>query len=228
MLFCNLPLLFLRCNITSGVDSGNPSFGPISVVFNASYARPSTYYNAVDSGVWEGVCNTTYNHNTPDGFWPGPFNCSQSTVPGTHGALNHVLLASELLWKPAKESGAGAGAGAARHVSSPIISTFRRLYQYPPPQSSTVSQIQYLEPDIAGAVHIPDGIKFVIGMYSSLFGTSDGRMLQAWCIANGWALLWSPGFKCASGSTEKLCVDTFFGHNGTTPFRSPILSSGAV
>ena len=54
MLFCNLPLLSLRCNIASGVDSGNPSFGPISVVFNASYARPSTYYNAVDCGVWEG------------------------------------------------------------------------------------------------------------------------------------------------------------------------------
>ena len=52
-------------------------------------------------------------------------------------------------------------------------------------------------------------------------------MLQQWCIKNGWALVWSPGFKCAADSTEQRCVDTFFGRNGTTPFKSAVLSSGA-
>ena len=62
-----------------------------------------------------------------------------------------MVLASERLWADAVG------------VSSPIISSFRRLYQHPAPLSGSLDQITYLEPDIAGTVLAPAGIKLVIG-----------------------------------------------------------------
>ena len=148
---------------TRQVDAGNPVFGEISVVFDSAYAKNATFFSIVDSGAWEGVCNGTV---PPESYWPGPLDCSQPVAPGTYGALHHVLLASELLWKPANG------------VLSPIVSMLQRLYSELPPPTSTGSQIQYLEPDIAAAVLLPHGIKAVIGVFSMVFGSPSGKLLQ--------------------------------------------------
>jgi hypothetical protein len=226
---------------TLGVDSGNPGFGPISVVFSSQYARNMTFINVADGGLWEAVCNTTYNHGKPSPFWPGPLDCSQPTAPGTFGALNHNILAAEMLWKHADigrgNSDATSSSSADSPASnspeqaviaakSPLLLTLQRLFQDPPPAVSTQDQIKYLEPDIAGAVFIPDGIKFVIGVFSALFGTADGKLLQEWCVRNGWALLWAPGFFCTPGNTPQHCTAVAEGRNGTSSFTEAALTSG--
>ena len=73
----------------------------------------------------------------------------------------------------------------------------------------------YLEADLAGNVLLPEGVKFVIGVFSQLFGAEDGRRLQQWCLLNGWALLWAPGLGCAAGRTDVFCALVAGGHNSS-------------
>jgi hypothetical protein len=58
---------------------------------------------------------------------------------------------------------------------------------------SSTEWFRYWEADIAGTVHYPDGIKMVIGTFTSLFGTVLGEQLQHWCIEHGWPLVWALG-----------------------------------
>jgi len=37
------------------------------------------------------------------------------------------------------------------------------------------------------------GLKMLVGSFSKLFGTKDGRRLQAWCKKEGWVLAWGLG-----------------------------------
>jgi hypothetical protein len=110
--------------------------------------------------------------------------------------MNHIILAREQLWEPSPKLAA-----------PPLISTFQRLYQSPPPLVSSRTQIQYFEADIAGSVFLPQGVKFVIGRYSDLFGTPDGILLQQWCVKNGWSLLWAPGFNCDAIANATVCAN---------------------
>jgi hypothetical protein len=117
------------------VDAGNPPFGPIAAVFSNGYARNMTFIGVADSGMWESVCNRSFTGG--DAFvnpvWPGPLDCTQPTEPGTFGALNHVLLAAERLWRPANRS------------SSPLVTTLARLYQRPAPPLDSADAFMYLE-----------------------------------------------------------------------------------
>ena len=55
------------------------------MVFDTEFVKNMTYFGIADSGMWEAVCNLTYNHGTPDKFWPGPLDCDQPTAPGIVG-----------------------------------------------------------------------------------------------------------------------------------------------
>ena len=52
---------------------------------------------------------------------------------------------------------------------------------------------KYWEANIAGAPYFPVGIKMLVGSFAKLFGTADGRRLQAWCKKEGWVLAWGLG-----------------------------------
>lgn len=52
---------------------------------------------------------------------------------------------------------------------------------------------KYWEANIAGAPPFPAGVKMLVGSFSKLFGTDDGRRLQAWCKKEGWVLAWALG-----------------------------------
>ena len=45
------------------VDIGNPMFGPITAIFTPSYVRNMTLIAPIDTGAWEGECNTTDRQN---------------------------------------------------------------------------------------------------------------------------------------------------------------------
>lgn len=59
---------------------------------------------------------------------------------------------------------------------------------------------KYWEANIAGAPYFPTGIKMLVGSFAKLFGTADGRRLQAWCKKEGWVLAW--GLGAAGGKDE--------------------------
>ena len=64
------------------------------------------------------------------------------------------------------------------------------------PYSTNISQqeiFKYWEAMLAGQPLFPDGIKMLVGSFSQLFGTANGRRLQAWCKKEGWVLMWALG-----------------------------------
>jgi len=44
-----------------------------------------------------------------------------------------------------------------------------------------------------GNIVFPEGIYYVIGDFTYLFGKPTGQLLQSWCIQYGWPLVWSIG-----------------------------------
>ena len=65
--------------------------------------------------------------------------------------------------------------------------------------------------------------------YPQLFGTATGKLLQQWCIRNGWALLWAPGFDCLPGNTLEICNATLGGDNYSHTFwNSNRVASGVL
>jgi len=44
-----------------------------------------------------------------------------------------------------------------------------------------------------GNVLFPEGVNYVIGDFTSLFGKATGIMLRNWCMEYGWPLVWSIG-----------------------------------
>ena len=51
--------------------------------------------------------------------------------------------------------------------------------------------ITFMEPNLAGTVRYPDGVKFVVATFTTLFGTENGRKVQAFCKKWGWVLAWA-------------------------------------
>lgn len=70
---------------------------------------------------------------------------------------------------------------------------FRRMAE---PERTAIDSseiFKYWEANIAGAPLFPAGVKMFVGSFRDLFGTRDGRRLQAWCRARGWVLSWALG-----------------------------------
>ena len=58
---------------------------------------------------------------------------------------------------------------------------------------SSAEIFKYWEANIAGAPPFPAGIKMLVGSFPKMFGTEDGKRLQAWCKKAGWVLAWALG-----------------------------------
>ena len=82
------------------------------------------------------------------------------------------------------------------------------------PYRTNISQqeiFKYWEAMLAGQPLFPEGVKMLVGSFSKLFGTADGRRLQAWCKKEGWVLMWAlgevgadpPGPSSPSGMSEE-------------------------
>ena len=53
---------------------------------------------------------------------------------------------------------------------------------------------QYIwEPDIAGTIQFPHGVKFLVASFPTFFGSQYGEVLRRWCTRQRWALVWSLG-----------------------------------
>lgn len=55
------------------------------------------------------------------------------------------------------------------------------------------SRVRPREAHILGAPLFPQSVKFLIGAFPDLFGTTNGRLLQQLAARNGWALVWALG-----------------------------------
>lgn len=49
----------------------------------------------------------------------------------------------------------------------------------------------YYEVNPIVTLHLPQGIKMLVGTFDNWFGTADGTALRAWCLQQGWPLAWA-------------------------------------
>ena len=62
----------------------------------------------------------------------------------------------------------------------------------------------FMEPNLAGTVRYPDGIKLVVATFTSLFGTENGRKVQSFCKKWGWVLAWA----LSTNGAERFALDS--------------------
>lgn len=68
----------------------------------------------------------------------------------------------------------------------------------------------FLEADVVANITYATGVKFLLADFPTLFGSAHGAQLQAWAAENGWALVWSLGWREGNWG-----ADGFPGGNGT-------------
>ncbi|CAE7648085.1 CLPC1 [Symbiodinium microadriaticum] len=182
-------------------DAGSPLYGDITVVLRPSVANAVSIVSAFDTGSWAGMCNNSF---TPPA---GGFDHNCSAYPGHAGlgsleAFDHLLLTNEQYWHNAH--------------------TLERLLVRTLSPSSTLTGpdfVHYFEVLPAARLRFPDHIKFVIASFPSLFGTTRGERVRAWCRRYGWTLLWSLGLNL--GFTTDYGMPHFWDvKNQSGPFRS--------
>jgi hypothetical protein len=156
---------------------GDATFGDISMIFTPSYAQPLALLEPVDTGSFQEACNST--RPTQCSHYPFEMNCSGWPAPHTQGTFSHpthMLLANVHLW------------GA---CGDPLLRTFEALCgEGGAPLLAPWDEMSFMEPDLAGAVQYPHGVKLIVAEFSSLFGNELGERVRAFCIQWGWALAW--------------------------------------
>eukprot|EP00040_Diaphanoeca_grandis_P009079 m.47537 g.47537 ORF g.47537 m.47537 type:complete len:460 (-) comp20515_c0_seq1:62-1441(-) len=180
------------------IDAGDPTFGDVSMVVSPSYGWQMALIQPCDTGNWEDSCNVSSGHQPQACHYPQPLNCSAwDRQQGTYDHFSHILLANINMWDSGKNC-----------TSNVLARYFARLYG----NANTDSELYklegkdfltFIEPDLAGTVRYPEGIKLVVASFTSLFGTENGRKVQEFCRMWGWMLTWA----LSTNSAESFDVD---------------------
>mmetsp|Transcript_95050 Transcript_95050/g.212390 ORF Transcript_95050/g.212390 Transcript_95050/m.212390 type:complete len:625 (-) Transcript_95050:136-2010(-) len=161
------------------IDQGSPIFGDISVVFSARRMQNTSLISAIDTGTYQTTC--AGGHKGGGGPFSLHMNCS-AYKPfeqlGTFNHFNHLFLVNDGFWN-------GTGALARR---------FARLEGgWGSREVPYKSLIQYWEAMPIGSLQYLSDVRFIIGNFRGLFGTTLGAYLQKWAKQRGWVLVWSLG-----------------------------------
>eukprot|EP01062_Namystynia_karyoxenos_P062807 TRINITY_DN55670_c0_g1_i1.p1 TRINITY_DN55670_c0_g1~~TRINITY_DN55670_c0_g1_i1.p1 ORF type:complete len:502 (+),score=86.39 TRINITY_DN55670_c0_g1_i1:95-1600(+) len=188
-------------------------WGDVAVVFNTTALHDALLITPVDTGDFTIGCNTEFikgfckgfeaatnlscakcDYCRQDGddcvprgdpahnctFWPG-------TVSGTWGLTRH-LYAPYSSWPSTARFGPDVWA---RRLSRLFA---RMLLPWGRTPNMTGEWIDYFyEADMLANPRFPEAVKFVVAWVPSLFGTTEGESVRAWCAQWGWPLVWALG-----------------------------------
>eukprot|EP01102_Stenamoeba_stenopodia_P021781 TRINITY_DN8876_c0_g1_i1.p1 TRINITY_DN8876_c0_g1~~TRINITY_DN8876_c0_g1_i1.p1 ORF type:complete len:469 (+),score=73.21 TRINITY_DN8876_c0_g1_i1:120-1526(+) len=147
-------------------SDGTQFYGTVQLVLNNSYLTEITVLSPFDTGNYCGCCILQNQ--------PCLTKCNGITF-GTLKHWNHLFLYLQNYWQ------------------LPLSQLFQRLFSVPQSNLTLYEQAYYFEADIMGNVLFPEGVNYVIGDFSLLFGRYYGLVLQQWCQTNNWPLVWSLG-----------------------------------
>eukprot|EP00966_Prymnesium_polylepis_P109308 2530311-Prymnesium_polylepis.1 len=176
----------------------------------------------MDTGSYEGSCNSSLSARAfKSGKRPGqltnrvPVNCDgwSSPVVGTLAYHDHIILANLALYS-GTESYPYAAAASSLFARSALADA-----SYSDLPSVTNDEIsEYYEANIVGNPSLPDGVRFLAASFSTLFGTDNGKAIQALCKTYGWPLVWYLGSGGSSGggsyTYDKVEVEVTDGPSG--------------
>ena len=184
-------------------DACSPLYGDVAFVMSAATV-PATIISAIDTGEYAAICNASHAQALGSPFsrwrdaamdgsksgletatarweWP-PYdpNCSAYNFTlGTFEHFDHLLLPNAAYWK------VPAPLALARHFE-----LLMRPWRSPLRGGEL---IHYWEAVVAAQLPFPSSVKFAIGSFPALFGSTRGRKLQAWCARRRWLLVWTLG-----------------------------------
>jgi len=188
-------LIYIAHNMRRLDTGSEPFFGDFTVIFNSTHVKDSVVIAPYDTGLYVMVCFR------PDIPLPGhlnksmlpPLNCSawpKDLPVGTLEYLDHLIL-------PNLAAGANTTA-TGRTMLDSARDLFTRSsiggtsYKDVPPLDLP-GMGEYLESNILANPRLPEGVKFGIGSFTSLFGSKEGRELQAIAKKYHWPLFWAFG-----------------------------------
>lgn len=188
-------VIYVALNLRQ-LDTGSvPTFGDATAVFSNSYVKDMVLLSPVDTGWWQFNCNHSSNmdnsvHHPPE----FALSCSSWSPPvvGTMDYHDHVILASIETWPV----GSGPLQSSSKYVEAAKLferSAFSSAGYENLPSIDLLSQMKYIESNLLGNPRFPEGVRFLIGNFCSLFGTAGGLSLQKFAKKYGWPLLWAQG-----------------------------------
>lgn len=164
------------------IDAGSPIFGQVSSVFSQSAAHRMMILSAIDTGSWESFCNRSLMKNM------STVNCS-AYLPfvhlGTMEHFNHLFLINEQFWTG----------------KNTLAYRFKRLEgSWGSHPFTGKNLLSYFEAIPLGPLLFPGDVRFLIGDFPELFGTSEGAMLRKWAMQRRWVLIWTLGLNLGNTS----------------------------
>jgi hypothetical protein len=202
-------------------SGGNPQCGKAAVVLSRTYLQNQILAAPVDTGFFQGACG---NGQTSGVL--GNTTCAKCNAwPAGNRTLGVPVFLQHLL-KPYlnyyNESAPIAGADYPSYSLARLLIRLLSRKTYSPasggggedtalPLNFLENTLGYFELNPAASIAIPAGVKMMIGMYELLWGTTEGAMLQKWCILRGWPLVWAYNpdmsfFRCGPGPPLPGCV----------------------
>lgn len=180
-------MIYVAHNFYQADTGSSPNFGDVSAIFSTSYVKDMVMIAPIDTGRWHmSGCDPadpvlTGHHNENCSTWDG--------IVGTLQYHNHMILPN---FAHNAQNGVTVFDKAASFFKR---STLNGGYETLP----NLVDNDYWESNIAGNPRLPDGVKFLIGNFPVMFGTSKGRELQQTCDHFGWPLVWAFGYGDSSG-----------------------------
>ena len=162
------------------LSTGNGLFGGVTMVFNNTHIRNYTAIFGIDTGAFEGFCNST---NPPAFYKP---NCSAVGTVGTFDQWESNFLSLAGFWNGAPGSHKNI---TEMDVLSLLVSSMLQT-DYDKAVNMTEG-IFYNEANPMMNLRYPEGIKMIVlNVTDNLFGSHIGSQLQQWAISNNWVLSW--------------------------------------
>lgn len=172
------------------LDTGSaPFFGDATAIFNSRYVKDMLVMSPVDTGYWEMACNMTEPPMTP-GF-KAYLDCDEwrPTLLATIDHFDHIILPNWGLWRRDYQGNLTSVYDQVKEAFA--RSPFAEASYAELPNMSQNSFLKYWETNLLGNPRFPEGIRFLIGSFAQIFGTSAGRSLQAFADEFGWPLVWA-------------------------------------
>lgn len=174
------------------VDFGSaPTFGDATIIFNNDYVKDMILTAPADTGLFEMLCNGTAPKRWKPKFKP---NCRAWNPPqavATWDYFDHIIVRNLEFWRLSSVNGSGFWSSVYDEAQALFErSAFGGDYAHVPNMTS-LDVMKYWETNVVGNVRFPEGVRFVIGSFSSLFGSPDGRHLQDFARRFGWPMVWA-------------------------------------
>lgn len=166
-----------------------------------------------------------------NGLFASPDCSSWDGTPGTLEHFHHMILPNAHFWnRTCCEPDGSAPPEDWRHT---LAVQFARLLGGWRPRPAVPLRIsvhgQYWEANVLGAPLFPDGVQLVLGDFPKLFGTEDGRRLQAFARRHGLALAWALGPNRNRTLDEESSYADFTNYAGDGRLLDPqVLDAGAA